>query len=200
MSILDMIVDGVKVRDTDLTKFPTHTSLLNWRKQVVTALREVNNLTYEDAEYFDNLDAIDEFVAGRRDEIEAAAQARRLSMPPRNLDLVVLPQNDDDRPRAMKGLKAGEVRRLFDCFDTAEQMANYEFDAYGTLGDAECDRQGIETLHDMFGTEFAEVFYRKKNALIAREEIPELGREVARLQSQIERKLKIIRLYDEGQK
>jgi hypothetical protein len=132
----------------------------------------------------------------RVDDLREAAEARKLSMPLRNLDLIVVAKDEANRVPSMNyGFKhqtARDVWGLLDCFDRAEQMTAYEFDAYDTLGEDECDRQGIETLHDMFGTDFAVAFYRRKEVLIAKHELQDAQQELRRAQKRVEDLQKII--------
>ncbi len=98
-----------------------------------------------------------------------------MSMPERNLDLVVIAKDsdrDDSMNYALSAIPAGEID--FSIFIRPEQMTAYEFDAYDTLGDDECERQEIDTLYDLFGTEWAERFYRRKNHLLATVRVQDL--------------------------
>lgn len=171
MKILDQIIDGVKVRDTDLTKFRTETALRDWAKMVLRTSFEGE--IYTDGNYDDRVIASGDL----KDLIQPMVIAMRLdsgdrmmSMPDRNLDLVVRPSNDGRY--MMAGLAVKDI--VIEAFDNPSQMTRYEFDAYATLGDDECERQGIETLYDMFGTDFAARFFRRKNFLIARMEVEKL--------------------------
>ena len=56
-------------------------------------------------------------------------------------------------------------------FNKAFEMTDYEFDAYATFGDEELNRQGVQTLHDLFGKEWADAFYKRKNGLITSEKL-----------------------------
>lgn len=113
-----------------------------------------------------------------------------------NLNLIVI-ANNKDRVKSMnyhgfQGMTAAEVGGLLDAFDRAEQMTAYEFDAYDTLGNEECDRQGIQTLHNMFGKEWADAFFKRKKSLIARmqlEELYEERRSLTRLIDELEGEL-----------
>lgn len=184
---LSFAVDGIPVRDTDLTQFRTFHQVKVWKKGIKQAYSAAT-LAADDA-YFDFLDALDTFAQPRIDAILNASEERKLSMPARNLDLIVIANEDRDPSLnyGMKGKTVLEIGGLLDCFDRAEQMTSYEFDAYETLGEDECDRQEIETLHDMFGTEWAEAFYKRKNSLIAKSRLLELYAERRTLTQEIEK-------------
>ncbi len=111
---------------------------------------------------------------------------------PRNMDMIVL--TDDENTvkemrysKTLSSIPVREVQSLFGVFDRAEQMTAFEFNAYTTLGEAQCDAQGINTLEDMFGTEFSDAFYKRKNFLIAQHRLKELYSEKARIEAEIKR-------------
>jgi hypothetical protein len=195
MDRLNFAVDGTLVRDTDLTQFKTDNAIHKWIKRVGKAYTVATG----DDKYSDNrlfmLDDLDDFLLAYREELRAATEARKLTMPDRNLDLVVVAE-PGDRVETMNydmgGKTAGEVRHLFHEFERGEQMTAYEFDAYATLGEDECDRLGIETLHDMFGADFAEAFYRCKNSLNAQSVIDDLEQQRSKIEREIAKQRKIV--------
>jgi len=114
----------------------------------------------------------------------------------RNLDLVVIktfPKEWTPEEIAINanscdiglndGCSPNEI--VWEDFVTAVEMTNYEFAAYEIVGDEELDRQGVDTLNDLFGTEFATRFYKRKHQLIAQHRLIHLYKERAALNEQI---------------
>jgi hypothetical protein len=173
--LLDFVVDGMKVRETDLSVFRTTPSLREWRKRAGQVWRETNPTLVGRDPHLEMFNALDALVTPMMDQMSRAAEDRKMSLPWRNQGLVVIPRNEGRVETMNYEIGTNTAQNLFyqgfDCFTRAEQMTAYEFDAYDTLGDEMCDRQGIETLHDMFGTDWAERFYRRKNLLITRSQL-----------------------------
>jgi hypothetical protein len=190
MDKLDFLIDGVKVRYTDLNQFKTENQLNDWRDRVKTIIETMTESVdiSSDNLRFDALEELYDFIQPRRDAILAEAEARKLNMPARNLDFRVTHRAEWSKySPTFNDIMVANVGLLLDCFDDAEDMTSFEFDAYETMGPEELDRQGIETLHDMFGTEWAEAFYKRKNHLITKHDLEDLYRERAKLNAEIEK-------------
>lgn len=188
MDKLDFLIDGVKVRHTDLNQFKTENQLNVWRDRVTTIIETMTesvDISSDNLRY-DAIEELHDFIQPRREAIFAEADARKLNMPARNLDFRVTQRAEWSKySPTFNDIMVANVGLLLDCFDDAEHMTAFEFDAYETMGPEELDRQGIETLHDMFGTEWAEAFYKRKNHLISKHELEELYRQRARLNAKI---------------
>lgn len=174
---LDFVVDGTPIRDTDMSQFRTTPSVQNWRKRVITAWRAASGKGMFGAQTM--VEALNPITRPIMDMMTKDAEERKMSRPWANQSLVVT-GSDNDRVASMNyNNSAGATAQNlyyqgFDLFKRAEQMTAYEFDSYATLGDEECDRRGIETLHDMYGTEWAEKFYRRKNYLLVKANLDHL--------------------------
>jgi hypothetical protein len=128
-----------------------------------------------------------------REESLAVFQAER------NMDLSVRSQSipdewsEEDRQHAIEegvfaiGPNEGVAPRDLDLstFTDAIQMTNYEFGAYETYGDARCDVENVQTLDDLFGSEFAERFFKRKRQLIAKFHLNVANLELEELQARI---------------
>jgi hypothetical protein len=177
-----IIVDGVQIEDTDFSKFTRLCHLTTWSKRVGMAVKAL----YRSAETgWAFRDYHDELIESTRDRLIDEMRAREGGCRARNLDLKVVKtypkewtQEDiDGSPNAFdigknNGRSPSEI--VWSDFVRAEEMSNYEFAAYAILGDEECDRQGIDTLYDMFGTEFATTFFKRRKQLIAQSEMFDL--------------------------
>lgn len=194
MEFADIIVDGVRIADTDFSKFTRLCHLISWEKKAKAAARAVLG---------DDMDILWKFGDYRhelsdatRDRLIDESRAREQHCAPRNLDLKVvktypkewtaadIEANPDSCTIGLNdGRSPNEI--VWEDFHTAYEMTNYEFAAYQILGDEECDRQGIDTLYDMFGTEFANRFYKRKNQLIAQSDLVDLYAQRDELNAQI---------------
>lgn len=103
-----------------------------------------------------------------------------MSKEPRNMDLIVRHGPDDFGASAhfdFGDRTVGEVANMFDKFDHPSQMTAFEFSAYAAYGDDECNRDDILTLEDLFGTEFHDAFFERKNYLLDMDNLQELYEE-----------------------
>lgn len=82
---------------------------------------------------------------------------------------------------SVKLVQQGPAKDIdFTRFKTPAQMGDWEFAAYHAYGDDDkCVRDGIDTLADLFGTQFSKQFYRYKDRLQARQSLPGLLKELA---------------------
>lgn len=194
MNFADFIVDDVRIGDTDFSQFTRLCHLESWEKRAkVVALQNIG----------DDEDLLWDFGTYRGELIEETrcrlideGAARGPTMPARNLDLIVVRTFPKEwTPSDIQGnedsfdLGANDGRPVAEIdlalFTEAEQMTNYEFAAYEILGDEECDRQGIDTLFDMFGAEFATAFYKRKTQLIAQSDLVDLYKQLEDLKALI---------------
>lgn len=172
MNYLDIVVNDVAVRDTELGQFKTIAALENW---VVACNYACSDLVVADYDvYVDAMNNLDRYVECRTAQLMNEIAERIRSSPPRNLDLIVIPFGDEPIVPALQDVKAGDVVNNLLLFTDAAQMVDYEFAAYELLGDEECDRQGIDTIYDMFGTEWATAFDKRREYLIIRFDLDRL--------------------------
>ena len=193
MNFEDILVDGVRMADTDFSKFTRLCHLTAWEdkaKDAARALFSDHDTLWKFGDYRRELEEV------TRDRLIDASREREQNCKPRNLDLKVVRTFPKDwtaddiagSPDACKiGLNDGRSPKevVWADFHEPEEMTNYEFAAYAILGDEECNRQGIDTLYDMFGTEFANRFYKRKTQRNATKRLKELYRERAELNAQI---------------
>jgi hypothetical protein len=191
LDMLDFQIDGVLVRETNLDQFLTEVALRDWRRRVVQVWATISGKQNEfDDDRLDMLDQLDDLIGERITAMRQAAEARMMSIAPRRLDMVVVQQNDDRDAVmnwSMGGMKVSEIEGCLDAFERAEQMTSFEFDAYETFGQAACNAEGIETLHDLFGTRFAEAFFLRKKFLILDADRRDAVVEVALAQLRLDR-------------
>jgi hypothetical protein len=66
----------------------------------------------------------------------------------------------------------GPVKELdLSVFTQPAQMTAWEYAAYHAYGDDACERDGINTLEDLFGTDFWLNFIARKNQMIALQQV-----------------------------
>jgi hypothetical protein len=195
MEFADFIVDGVRIADTDFSQFTRGCHLEAWQKRAKAVALEIIGKDDEDR-LWDFGTYRGDLAEPTRSRLIDEQHARASSMPSRNLDLIVvrtfpkdwLPSDIEGNEERFSlgdndGRSPSNIRLM--AFTEAEQMSNYEFAAYEILGAEECDRQGIDTLHDMFGTEFATAFYKRKTQLIAKADLVEAYAERDKLNERI---------------
>lgn len=170
MNYLDIVVNDVAVRDTELGQFKTIAALENWVYACYVACPDIG----DHEAYNIAMNDLDRYVECRTAQLTNEIAERMRSSPPRNLDLIVIPFGDEPIVPALQDVKAGDVVNNLLLFTDAAQMVDYEFAAYELLGDEECDRQGIDTIYDMFGTEWATLFDKRREYLIIRFDLDRL--------------------------
>jgi len=74
----------------------------------------------------------------------------------------------------VKGRSAGSLRINY--FDKAEEMTNWEFAAYDAYTQQRCEAERIGFLADLFGKDFSDAFYARKDSLIIDAEMRDLLR------------------------
>ena len=109
----------------------------------------------------------------------------------RNLDLVVSVESLTETP---DGLMPATLD--LSIFEEAASMTMWEMACYTSYGMKRCEAEGIDTLEDLFGTNFSEDFFERKNMLIAKMQIDDLIRERDELQALVSQKQKIIDDYN----
>lgn len=194
---LDFVVAGVKVLDTDFTQFKTENAIRNWLKAALKAYAEASG----NADIFsESRQKVAEILFAKINpliaEMRAASEERKKNTPSRNQNMIVRARNEG-RDESMN-YDIGELTaqnifyRGFRMFTHAAQMTGYETDAYEMLGEDECDRRGIETLYDLFGTEWAQRFFAFKASLNAKLELADAIAEREALDLEIKRLRDII--------
>jgi hypothetical protein len=70
-------------------------------------------------------------------------------------------------------------------FTDAADLVGWEFSAYASYGDARCEAEKIETLSDLFGPLFEDLFRSRHRVLLAQHRLTKLHQELKQIQADI---------------
>ena len=110
-----------------------------------------------------------------------------MPIPLNSFDLIVTRCRRSKYPTAFNKLPVRAVWSLLEAFDSPEDMAAFEMDAYETVGLDECRQKSITNLSQLFNSEFADAFHKHQNFLATKRKLAELYNARQRLSAEIDK-------------